>query len=58
MVYGHIHGQIPVLQVDSVGYAILLHESNCSVGITAQTWHNHSDFLHFNRNEQTSQKQD
>lgn len=58
MVYGHIQGQIPVLQVDSEGYAILLHESNCLVGIAAQTWHNHSDFSHFNRNEQTSQKQD
>lgn len=44
MVYGHILGQAPVLQLDSEGCAILLHESNCSVGATARTWHNHADF--------------
>lgn len=43
MVYGHIHGQVPVLQLDSEGHAILLHESNCLIGATARTWHNHSD---------------
>lgn len=45
MVYGHIHGQVPVLQLDSEGRAILLHESNCLIGATVRTWHNHSDFL-------------
>lgn len=58
MVYGHIHGQAPVLQLDSEGCAILLHESNCSVGTTAQKWHNCSDFVLLNQNEQTSEKQD